>query len=112
VFVTRTGKALSAGNVRRDFRKVVDRAGLNGKDWTPREMRHRFVSLLSDSGMRLENISRLVGHQTTTVTETVYRHQLRPVIEDGASAMDHIFPVADDHQDDDDDRAAESPAPA
>jgi integrase len=112
VFVTRSGKALSAGNVRRDFRKVVDRAGLNGKDWTPREMRHSFVSLLSDSGMRLENISRLVGHQTTTVTEAVYRHQLRPVIEDGASAMDHIFPAADDHQDDDDDGAAELPAPA
>jgi integrase len=102
VFATRTGKALSAGNVRRDFRKVADRAGLNGKDWTPREMRHSFVSLLSDSGMLLENISRLVGHQTTTVTETVYRHQLRPVIEHGASAMDRIFPAADDRQGDDD----------
>lgn len=94
VFATRTGTPLSASNVRRDFRKVVKAAGLNPREWAPRELRHSFVSLLSDAGVPLENISRLVGHRTTTVTETVYRHQLRPVIEDAASAMDRIFPVA------------------
>lgn len=56
-------------------------------------MRHSFVSLLSDSGMPLEDIARLVGHSGTTVTETVYRRQIRPVIFDGATAMDHIFPI-------------------
>ena len=74
---------------------AADRAatGLNPSEWTPRELRHSFVSLLSDSGVPVESIARLVGHQTTTVTETVYRHQLRPVIEDAASAMDRIFPA-------------------
>lgn len=38
-------------NVRRDFRKVVERAGLVAKEWTPRELRHSFASLLSDDGM-------------------------------------------------------------
>jgi hypothetical protein len=42
--------------------------------------------------MRIEDISRLVGHSSTAVTELVYRHQLRPVLEDGAVAMDQIFP--------------------
>jgi hypothetical protein len=42
-------------------------------------MRYSFVSLLSDRGMLLENISRLVGHGTTIVTETGYREQLRAV---------------------------------
>jgi hypothetical protein len=65
--------------------------------------RHSFVSLLSDAGVPLENISRLVGHRTTTVTETVYRHELRPVIEDGASAIDRIFPAASPRPGDDDD---------
>jgi integrase len=105
VFSTRNGTALTAHNVRRDFRKVVKTAGLNPKEWIPRELRHSFVSLLSDSGVPLESIARLVGHQTTTVTETVYRHQLRPVIEDAASAMDRIFPAADEDQGDDDGRA-------
>ena len=93
VFVTRTGRALAAHNVRRDFRKVVDRAGLAGREWAPRELRQSFVSLLSDAQVPLEVISRLVGHRSTTVTETVYRKQLRPVIEGGADVMDRIFPA-------------------
>jgi integrase len=112
VFVTRNGTPLTAHNVSRDFRKVVKAARLSPKEWTPRELRHSFVSLLSDSGVPLEDIARLVGHQTTTVTETVYRHQLRPVIEDAASAMDRIFPAADDGQDDDDDGTAGIIVPA
>ena len=54
------------------------------------------MSLLSDERVPLEVISRLVGHRSTTVTETVYQFkQLRPVIEDAAMAMDRIFPADD-----------------
>lgn len=91
VFRTKNGTALTAHNVRRDFRKVLDRVGLVGKEWSPREMRHSFVSLLSDSGVPIEDISRLVGHRNTVVTETVYRKQIRPVLMQGAEAMDDIF---------------------
>lgn len=54
-------------------------------------MRHSFVSLLSDSGVPIEHISRLVGHANTMVTETVYRLQIRPVMQEGATAMDGLF---------------------
>ncbi|WP_245992334.1 tyrosine-type recombinase/integrase [Prauserella muralis] len=91
VFSSAVGTELDAANVRRAFRKVLDKAGLVAKDWTPRELRHSFVSLLSDSGMPIEQISRLMGHNGTAVTELVYRHQLRPVVEHGAEAMDRIF---------------------
>jgi hypothetical protein len=40
----------------------------------------------------MEVIARLVGHRSTTVTETVYRRQLRPVIEGGVSVMNRILP--------------------
>ncbi|WP_371825791.1 tyrosine-type recombinase/integrase [Nonomuraea turcica] len=96
VFCTKNGTPLSAANVRRDFRKVADNAGLAGAEWTPRELRHSFVSFLSDSGVPIEDISQLVGHATTVVTETVYRFQLRPVLLQGAEAMDSIFPAAED----------------
>jgi len=92
VFVSQAGTPLDRHNVLRSFRRVATRAGLTAKEWTPRELRHSFVSLLSDDGVPLENIARLVGHQTTTVTETVYRKQLRPVIEDAATSMNRIFP--------------------
>lgn len=58
-----------------------------------RELRHSFVSLLSDEGVPIEQIARLVGHTGgSTVTETVYRKQLRPMIEDGATVMNRVFP--------------------
>jgi integrase len=41
---------------------------------------------------RDEDISRLVGHSNTVVTETVYRQEIRPVMQEGAKAMDSIFP--------------------
>jgi integrase len=51
------------------------------------------VSLLSDGGVPLEEISRLVGHSSTAVTEEVYRKQIRPVVQTGAVAMDRIFAI-------------------
>ena len=75
------GSPLDAANVRRGFRRIAAAAGLDAADWTPRELRHSFVSLLSDEGVPIEQIARLVGHTGgSTVTETVYRKQLRPVI--------------------------------
>ena len=70
--------------------------GLVPEDWTPRELRHSFVSLLSDAGVPVEMISQLVGHRGTSVTEIVYRHQIRPVIQTGATLMDELFGQAGD----------------
>jgi integrase len=92
VFCTHFGTPLDAANVRRSFRKVTKAAGLDPADWTPRELRHSFVSLLSDDGMRVEKIARLVGHSSTATTELVYRHQIRPVVQGGAEVMDRLFP--------------------
>jgi len=40
----------------------------------------------------IEQIARLVGHSGgSDVTETVYRHQIRPVLVQGAKVMDRIF---------------------
>ena len=93
VFATQNGTWLTAHNVRRDFRKIIDAAGPDGRAWARRELRQSFVSVLSDARVPLEVISRLVGHRSTAVTETVYRKQLRPVIEDAAIAMNRIFPT-------------------
>ena len=67
-------------------------AGLDVEAWTPRELRHSFVSPLSSTGLAIEDISHLVGHVNTRVTESVYRKELRPVLTRGAGAMDALFP--------------------
>jgi integrase len=95
VFPSRVGTPWDASHVRREFRRVVEVAGPEPGDWTPRELRHSFVSLMSDAGVPVEQIARLVGHSGTTTTETVYRKQIRPVLLDGAGAMDRIFPATD-----------------
>jgi site-specific recombinase XerD len=92
VFATSAGKALDVANVRRDFRRVVAAAGLEASEWAPRELRHSVVSLLSSSGMPIEDIAHLVGHANTRLTELVYRKELRPVLTRGARAMDALFP--------------------
>ncbi|MFI5491363.1 tyrosine recombinase XerC [Actinoplanes sp. NPDC051859] len=91
VFASSLGTALDAANVRRSFRRITKTAGLDPSDWTPRELRHSFVSLLSDNGVSINDIADLCGHSGTSVTEKVYRHQLRPVLLTGAAAMDRIF---------------------
>jgi len=95
VFTTALGGQLDKDAVLRAFRKVVTAAGLNPRDWTPREQRHTFVSVLSDEDVPIEKISDLVGYKDQTTIETVYRHQIRPVVLHGAEAMDRIFPESE-----------------
>jgi integrase len=90
VFASTIGTPRSAGNVRRDFQEICDKAGL-GRAWTPRELRHSFVSMLSADGVATEDISHLVGHSSTRTTERVYRHELRPFLRTGAERMGRIF---------------------
>jgi integrase len=90
VFASAVGTPLDAHNVRRSFRAITKAAGL-GQEWTPRELRHTFVSLLSANDVTLEDIARLVGHSGTSVTERIYRHEIRPSLGQGAEVMDKIF---------------------
>jgi hypothetical protein len=46
---------------------------------------------MSDHGASIVLISRLVGHTTTATKETVYRHELRPVITEGAEIIGKVF---------------------
>jgi integrase len=90
VFTTSTGKPMDVANVGRSFRALCERAGIGGS-WSPRELRHTFVSLMSECGIAVEEIARLAGHSSSRTTEVVYRHELRPVITTGADAMDKMF---------------------
>jgi integrase len=60
VFTTQLGTPLDASHVRRAFKKVCEDAKI-GADWTPRELRHTFVSIMSRQGVPIEEIAHLVG---------------------------------------------------
>ena len=90
VFASAVGTPMDDHNVRRMFRAITEEAGL-GTGWVPREMRHTFVSLLSARGVPVEAIALLAGHNKTSTTELVYRHQIVPALTRGAEVMDQIF---------------------
>lgn len=90
VFTTSTGTAIDGRDMRRRFVRLCTRANVGSK-WTPRELRHTFVSILSEEGVSIEEIAHLAGHSTTRTTELVYRKELRPVIRTGAAVMGRIM---------------------
>src|SRR5262249_48716888 len=90
VFTSALGEPLAAYRVNRDFQALAKRAGL-GEGWTPRMMRHTFVSVMSAEDVPLEEIARQVGHTRPSTTETIYRKQLRPVITRSAEAANRAF---------------------
>ena len=54
---------------------------------------------MSSNGVPLQEISDTVGHKSTHVTETVYRHVIVPAIRGGATVMDQVFGQMDDGDD-------------
>jgi hypothetical protein len=52
--------------------------------------------MVSHGVVPLQEISDTVGHKSTHVTETVYRHVIVPAIRGGATVMDEVFGQADD----------------
>jgi integrase len=89
-FTTSVGSEMDSHNVRRSMRRLTKAAGL-GESWTPRELRHTFVSIASEAGVPIEEIAALAGHSTTRTTELVYRKELRPVLRTGATVMGELL---------------------
>jgi integrase len=64
VFAAEQGGPRWPQDVRKQFGKVCERAGL-GAGWHPHETRHTWVSILSDAGVDLEDIADAAGHITS-----------------------------------------------
>jgi integrase len=90
VFCRADGTPAHRQAVYKQFRRRTRAAGI-GEDWHPHELRHTHVSVLSDAGVDMEDIADSVGHASSVVTRTVYRHQLGDTVSRAASAMDRIF---------------------
>jgi integrase len=90
VFPTRNGTAISVSNLRRAFRRLLDRAGLPGQDWTTYELRHTFVSVVSDQLGDLAKVADLAGHSNTKTTEG-YRHAIRETLPHAVNAWNSLL---------------------
>ncbi len=91
VFCHEDGRQYSSDALNWRFGKMTRRAGIG--HWHAHEGRHTAVSIMSSNGVPLQEISDTVGHKSTHVTETVYRHVIVPAILGGAAVMDSVFDV-------------------
>jgi integrase len=73
----------------------MPRFGTPQGHWHPHEGRHTAVSIMSNNGVPIQDISDTVGHKSTHVTETVYRKVIVPAIRGGATVMDDVFAEQD-----------------
>jgi integrase len=94
VFCHEDGRMYTSDALNWRFGKMTKRAGIG--HWHAHEGRHTAVSIMSSNGVPLQEISDTVGHKSTHVTETVYRHVIVPAIRGGATVMDNVFGSAGD----------------
>jgi integrase len=100
VFCHENGTGYTADGLNWRFSRMTKKAGIG--HWHAHEGRHTAVSIMSSNGVPIQDISDTVGHKSTHVTETVYRHVIVPQIRGGATVMDDVFGEADsDHEGDD-----------
>ncbi len=74
VFTTDVGTPLDPSNVRHGLQRIADTAGVGHVH--PHLLRHAAASLLSEAGVRIEDIADTLGHRSIAVTADVYRHPL------------------------------------
>ena len=96
VFCQEDGRMYTSDALNWRFSKMTRRAGIG--HWHAHEGRHTAVSIMSSNGVPLQEISDTVGHKSTHVTETVYRHVIVPAIRGGASVMDTVFGDDEEHR--------------
>ena len=89
VFCHPNGRQYTRDALNWRFARVTRRAGLG--HWHAHEGRHTAVSIMSHNGVPIQDISDMMGHKSTHVTETVYRHVIVPATRDGATVMDDVF---------------------
>jgi integrase len=82
VFTSPTGRPTSPTQVRDEFLRVIERAGL-GDGWTPNHLRHTAASLMADAGVPIEEVADQLGHRDTRMASLHYRHRIKPTVSGG-----------------------------
>jgi integrase len=89
VFCHQDGSMYASRGLNWRFSRMTRKAGIG--HWHAHEGRHAAVSIMSSNGVPIQEISDTVGHRSTRVPETVYRHVIVPAIRGGATVMDSVF---------------------
>lgn len=73
LFVTRTGEPLTDAHVRRLFKKLAERAGIDPERLSPHKLRHTYATRFLGEGGSLDALRDQLGHSSIQVTAIYLR---------------------------------------
>ncbi|MDJ0378000.1 site-specific integrase [Cryobacterium sp. PH31-L1] len=91
LFYSRVGTPLTPYNVRRTFRGILRKAGLEGMDITPHSFRRTGATLLANE-LGLQAAADMLGHTSTSTTKAHYAEPDRTVKSGPAEVMQRLAP--------------------
>jgi integrase len=89
VFTSTIGTPIEVGNLRRQFWRVLEKAGLPRMRF--HDLRHSCASLLLVQGVPARVVMETLGHSNISVTMDTYTHVLPELQRQAADAMDRAL---------------------
>ena len=89
VFTNRDGNPLDRANVRKQFHRLLQTAGL--PQIRIHDLRHTAATLLLLQGVNPRTVMELLGHSDVTMTLNTYSHVLASLKQDAARRMDDLL---------------------
>jgi integrase len=94
VFPNRVGRPMDHGNLYdREYKPLLDKAGLGDEGFTFHSLRHTFASGLCNKREYPKVIQALLGHSSITQTMDTYSHLMEDIGSDAVNGLDEEFGV-------------------
>lgn len=89
VFTSEAGTPIDPANARRELRNVAAKAGLG--HLRPYDLRHSAATLLAASGVPLEHVADVLGHDGLRMARLVYVHAQAPSVDAAVAPMERLL---------------------
>ena len=92
VFPNRVGKPMDHNNLYyREYKPLLERAGLEGEGFTFHSLRHTFATALFNRREHPKVVQSLLGHSSITQTMDTYSHLMDDIGGDAVDGLDETF---------------------
>jgi integrase len=92
VFASRVGGPIDPTNLyNREYKPLLERAGLAGHGFTFHALRHTFATALFSRGEHPKRVQSLLGHASITQTMDTYSHLIDDIGGDAVDGLDDAF---------------------
>jgi integrase len=89
IFTTRSGKPISARNIVRHFKRVIEEIGL--PEIRFHDLRHTHASLLLKAGVNPKVVQERLGHSQISLTLDTYSHVVPSLQEEAAGKFEEVM---------------------